>query len=116
MALPDLFTQQIAARAGRCPVKVFAQGETRMGLLPIIRRRITACGVQPVVAVTHRFDNFYLYGAVEPTTGENFFLELPYLNSLIFQLWLEGFDDAFPESYNIVVLDNGVFHKAKAVQ
>jgi transposase len=116
-ALPGLLlTQQSAARAVGSPVKVFAQDETRLGLLPVIRRRITACGVQPVVTVTHQFDNFYLYGAVEPTTGESFFLELPHLNSPTFQLWLDGFGEAFPDSYNIIVLDNGAFHKAKAVQ
>lgn len=115
-ALPGLLTQQIADRSGRRPVKVFAQDETRLGVLPVIRRRITACGVQPVVTVTHTFDTFYLYGAVEPTTGASFFLELPYLNSLTFQLWLEGFGEALPDADNIVVLDNGAFHKAKALQ
>ena len=53
---------------------------------------------------------------MEPTTGASFFLELPYLNSLPFQLWVEGFGEALPDSYNLVVLDNGAFHKAKAVQ
>lgn len=115
-ALPVLLTQHLAGRPAGLPVKVFAQDETRLGLLPIIRRRITACGVQPVATVTHKFDNFYLYGAVEPTTGESFFLELPYLNSFTFQLWLDGFRAAFPDSYNLVVLDNGAFHNAKAVQ
>jgi transposase len=115
-ALPGILTQQVADRSLGSPVKVFAQDETRLGLLPVIRRRITACGVQPVVTVTHKFDNFYLYGAVEPATGESFFLELPYLNSPTFQLWLDGFGEAFPDSYNILVLDNGAFHKAKAVQ
>jgi transposase len=113
---PDVLTQQLAGRPSSSPVKVFAQDETRLGLLPVIRRRITACGVQPVMTVTHQFDNFYLYGAVEPTTGASFFLELPYLNSPTFQLWLDAFGAAFPDSYNIVVLDNGAFHKAKAVQ
>jgi transposase len=115
-ALPGVLTQQIANGAAGSPVKVFAQDETRLGLLPVVRRRITACGVQPVVTVTHKFDNFYLYGAVEPTTGASFFLALPHLNSPTFQLWLDGFGEAFPDSYNIVVLDNGAFHKAKAVQ
>ena len=63
----------------------------------------------------HQFDNFYLYGAVEPTTGASFFLELPYLNSRAFQRWLDGFAAAFPASLNILVLDNGAGHKAKAV-
>jgi putative transposase len=115
-AFPTALTQQLAGRPSGSPVKVFAQDETRLGLLPVVRRRITACGVQPVMTVTHKFDNFYLYGAVEPTTGASFFLELPSLNSPTFQLWLDAFGAAFPDSYNIVVLDNGAFHKAKAVQ
>jgi putative transposase len=82
----------------------------------MIRRRITAYGVQPVVTVTHKFANFSLYGAVEPTTREHCCLELPHLNSLTFQRWVDGFGDAFSASYNIVVLDNGAFHKATAVQ
>jgi transposase len=97
-------------------IKVFAQDETRVGLLPVVRRRITACGVQPVATITHRFENFYLYGAVEPTTGAHFFLELPYLNSRAFQVWLDGFAAAFPHTVNILVLDNGAGHKAKAVR
>jgi transposase len=111
-----VLSQQCAARAAGRPVRVFAQDETRIGLLPIIRRRITACGVQPVMTVTHTFQNFYLYGAVEPTTGESFFLELPSLNGQTFQVWLDGFAGTFPDSCNLVVLDNGAFHKAKAVQ
>jgi hypothetical protein len=67
-ALPGALTAQIAGQTLGSPVKVVAQDETRLGLWPIIRRRITACGVQPVRTVTHKIDNFYLYGAVEPTT------------------------------------------------
>ena len=115
-ALPTILTEQLADRMCIDTVKVFAQDETRLGLLPVIRRRITACGVQPVASVTYQFDNFYLYGAVEPTTGASFFLALPYLNSRAFQWWLDGFAAAFPESLNMLVLDNGAGHKAKAVR
>jgi transposase len=114
--LPTLLTQQLADCPFTGPIKVFAQDETRLGLLPVVRRRITACGVQPVATVTHQFDHFYLYGAVEPTTGAHFFLELPYLNSRAFQVWLDGFAAAFPQSLNLLVLDNGAGHKATAVR
>jgi transposase len=114
-ALPTLLTQQLESHSSVQTIKMFAQDETRLGLLPVVRRRITACGVQPVATVTYQFDNFYLYGAVEPTTGASFFLELPYLNSRAFQVWLDGFAAAFPASLNILVLDNGAGHKAKAV-
>lgn len=98
------------------PVKVFAQDERRVGLLPIVRRRITACGVQPIATVTHQFAYFYLYGAVEPTPGDSFCLELPWLNTATFQLWLDHFAGAFPQSFNLLVLDNGAFHTTKTVQ
>jgi putative transposase len=114
--LPSILTQQGENHAATGTVRVFAQDETRLGLLPVVRRRITACGVQPVATVMHQFDNFYLYGAVEPVTGAHFFLELPYLNSRAFQVWLNGFAAAFPDSLNILVLDNGAGHKAKAVR
>jgi putative transposase len=98
------------------PVKVFAPDESRVGLWPIVRRRITACGVQPLATVTHTFAHFSLYGAVAPTTGDSFFLELPGLNTCAFQLWGDHFARAFPASCNLLVLDNGAFHKAKALQ
>jgi hypothetical protein len=105
-----------AGRAAGSTVKVCAQDETRSGLLPIVRRRIPAWGVQPVITVTHTCENFSLYGAVEPTTGESFFLALPHLHTQMFQIWLDGFAGACAASCNLVGLDNGAFHKAKAVQ
>jgi hypothetical protein len=56
------------------PVRVFSQDESRCGLL-------TARSIQPVGPVQHLFKWFYVYGAVAPTTGERFFLELPYLDA-----------------------------------
>ncbi len=48
--------------------------------------------------------------------GASFFLELPHLNSRTFQVWLEGFAAGFPDSFNMLVLDNGALHKAKALR
>jgi transposase len=114
--LPTVLHQQSA----HCPpgtlVNVLAQDERRVGLLPIIRRRSTARGVQPLATVTQTFHSLYLYGAVDPTTGESFLLELPALNSETFQLWLDYFAAAFPQTDNILVLDNGAFHKAQALR
>jgi hypothetical protein len=43
---------------------------------------------------------------VEPTTGERFFLERPYLHADRFQLFLDPFAQAFADSLNILLLDN----------
>jgi hypothetical protein len=52
--LPAVLHQHSAHRPHSTPVRVFAQDESRVGLLPIVRRRITACGVQPIATITHR--------------------------------------------------------------
>ena len=91
-------------------MRVFSQDESRFGLLTIHRRRLTARGVQPIGTVQHVFEWCYVYGAVEPTTGERFFLELPYLNAAMFQLFVDAFSQAFPDSLNILMLDNGGAH------
>jgi transposase len=97
-------------------IKVFSQDESRFGLLPIRRRRITGKGVKPVGRVQHKFESFYLYGAVEPVTGESFFLELPRLNAQNFQVFINKFSSTYRGTLNIVVLDNGRFHSAQALR
>jgi transposase len=98
------------------PVRGFSQDESRFGLLTVRRRRLTASGVQPVGAVQHVFAWVYVYGAVAPTTGERFFLELPYLKAETFQLFIEAFADALPESLNILLLDNSGAHTAQRLR
>jgi transposase len=95
---------------------VWAQDESRCGLLPIVRHRITARGVQPVLSSAYHFESLYLYGAVEPLTGKSFFLELPALNTEGFQLFLDHFAATDPLTFHLLLLDNGAFHKAQALQ
>jgi transposase len=97
-------------------VRVFSQDESRFGLLTVRRRRLTAWGVQPRGPVQHIFEWFYVYGAVAPTTGERFFLELPYLNADMFQLFIDAFAHAFPKSLNILPLDNSGAHTAQRLR
>ena len=60
-----------------------------------------------------KFEAFYLYGAVEPLTGESFFLELPYLNSVYFQAFVNEFSQTYSASLNILQVDNAPPHLAK---
>jgi hypothetical protein len=43
---------------------------------------------------------------VEPTTGDRLFLGLPYLNAEGCQILLKTFAEAFPDSLNLLLLDN----------
>lgn len=81
--------------------------------MPITRDRITLPGVKPIQKAKPGYEYFYLYGAVEPETGQWFFTEHERLNGDCFQVLLDRFAEAFPLSHNVLVLDNGKFHKAK---
>jgi hypothetical protein len=92
---------------------VFSQDDSRFGLVAVRRRRLTARGVQPVGFVQHTSEWFYVYGAVAPTTGARFSLELPYLNAVTFQIFLDTFAHAFPDSVNILLLAKSGAHTAQ---
>jgi len=110
----DLPDRLVGVKTGtNRPVRLFCQDECRIGLMPITRHRITLPGVKPIQEAKPGYEYFYLYGAVEPETGHRFFTEHERLNSDCFQVFLDRFAAAFPCSHNILVLDNGQFHKAK---
>ena len=73
-------------------------------------------GVKPVRPIQFTFENYYLYGVIEPTTGDGFFLEMPSLDSQCFQVFLNQCAQKYSESLNIIILDRGRFHRAKALQ
>ncbi len=97
------------------PVRIFCEDASRFGLWPIQRRRLTLTGVKPLGTVPYGVENFYVYGAVEPTTGEHFFLELPSLNTINFQMFLNEFGHHDQDTLNMVVMDNGSCQKAKSL-
>lgn len=94
-------------------VHLAVEDESRFGLQTIQRRCITVKGVKPVGTIQHAFENYYLYGVVEPVTGGSFFLEMPALDSACFQVFLEQFAAHHPDELYIIILDGGTFHKAK---
>ena len=95
------------------PVRYFAQDESRFGLKTLMGRLITACGIKPIGQWQWKFKAFWLYGAVEPATGESFFLEFSHVDTDCYQRFLTDFSKAYPDSLNILQVDNGRFHKSK---
>lgn len=98
------------------PVRCFFQDETRLGLHESqTRRRITARGVKPIQPMLPRYEYLWFYGAVEPASGESFFLELPALDTVCFQAFLTEFSEAVPDTLNVLVLDGAPAHVARAL-
>ena len=61
-------------------------------------------------------EGYYLYGLVEPKSGENFFWEFSHMDSTCFQVYLQEFARAYPGDLHIIQLDNGPLHTAKKLK
>jgi hypothetical protein len=96
-------------------VRVFCQDESRLGLHLPVRRRVTGYGVKPEQVIEPLYDYYWLYAAVEPTTGEAFWWELPRLDADCFTVFLRQFSQQYAASLNIVLLDQAPAHVAQRV-
>ena len=50
------------------------------------------------------------------TSGEHFFLELPYLNAENFQIFVDTFAKSYADTLNILLLDKSSAHTAKKLK
>lgn len=66
--------------------------------------------------VQWQFQAIYLYGIVEPKTGDSFFLEFSHLNTDCFQVFLNLVSEQFKDDLLIIQLDSRGFHKAKRLK
>ena len=96
-------------------MRVFCQEESRRGLhLPLHRRR-TGYGVKPSQVVEPLYESYWLYAAVELTTGEAFWWALPSLDAECFGIFLNKFGQYYAESLNLVLLAQAPAHVAQRV-
>lgn len=91
-------------------LRYWCEDETRLGLRTVQRRKLTSRGVKPIGNFQFRREKYYVYGVVEPGSGENFFCELSHLDTECFQEFLNEFSRAYSEDLHIIQLDNGSFH------
>ena len=97
-------------------MRLCCQDDSRVGLLPIQRRQLTLTGVKPRGILPYGVENFYVYGAIEPTTGERFFLELPPWHTVNFQIFLHEFAAHDQGTLHLLLMDNGSCHTAKSLR
>lgn len=57
----------------------------------------------------------YLYGAVEPLTGENFFLTMPYCNTNHMNAFLRELSKAYKDDIILLVTDGARWHISKTL-
>ena len=73
-------------------------------------------GIRPLVPCHHIREYRYAYGAVEPMTGEGFFLILPYCNTECMNVFLEEMSKQYLEDDILMVCDGAAWHKSNAMK
>lgn len=91
---------------------MWAFDEGRFGLRVGLRKRWCPCGVRPPWLVHDRYEWLWLYAAVEPATGQAFFLLLPRVTKEWFQQFLEVFAQEVGQERVGLVLDGSGSHRA----
>ena len=77
---------------------------------------ITAPGAKPNVPVKWGRENFWIYGAIEPLTGDHFLHEYPQLNGEYFQEFLDWLSQQLGEDYAILQIDQASAHMTEERQ
>ena len=73
-------------------------------------------GVRPLVPCHHIREYRYAFGAVEPVTGDSFFLVLPDCNTECTGLFLGELSRQYPRDIILLCCDGAAWHKAKHLE
>jgi hypothetical protein len=99
-------------------VELWAEDEHRLGLKPVLRRMWALKGHRPIATVHPRYEWLYVYGFVQPQSGETHWLIVPTVGTEVFSQALALFArevGAGPGKQVIVVLDQAGWHVSAKV-
>ena len=70
-------------------------------------------GLRPTVPCHHIREYRYAFGAVEPSTGESFFLVMPYSNSVCMDIFLQKLSTEYPSDLILLACDRAAWHTSE---
>ena len=70
-------------------------------------------GERTSVQVKLGFQNFYIYSAVNPISGDSFTLKLPNVDTTCMNIFLEEISKEIGESEAVIIMDGAGWHKSK---
>ena len=94
-------------------IRVWAEDEHRLGLLPVVRRVWAPRGQRPIAAVARHYEWLYVYGLVRPRTGQSWWCLLPTVTTEGFAVALATFarDEGIDADHRaVLVLDQAGWH------
>ncbi len=111
------FVQTTAQQHSGRPVQVWFQDEARIGQQGTLTRCWGLTGSRPTTVQQTEYEWVYLFGAVNPITGESSALLAPTVNTEYMNHHLRFISEqAGPEAQVILVLDRAGWHVAKALE
>lgn len=95
----------------------FVQDEARIGQQGTTTRVWAPTGSRPVAVKQTQYEWVYLWGAVEPATGQSVAMITPDVNTGRMNQFLKGLSKTLAQDeHAVVVLDNAGWHVAKALK
>lgn len=73
-------------------------------------------GVRPLISSEIKREYEYLFGLIEPLTGQNFMMELPGLDTEMMQIFMDEFAIQDEQSLHIILLDNASSHTTEKLK
>ena len=103
------------AENARGKVRLMFQDEAGFGRINKPKYCWCRKGYRPNVPCHHIREYRYAYGAVEPMTGDSFFLIMPYCNTVCMNIFLQKLSQKYPDDEILLVCDGAAWHKANAL-
>lgn len=98
-------------------LRVWFEDEARVGTKPSPKKRLTARGVKPRVVQGHTYESFWVYGAVDVTSGESVFVEWSHLDGECFEHFLQELSrQGGEDEVHLLILDNAGAHKNRSIR
>ena len=94
-------------------VRLMFQDEAGFGRITKPRYCWCEKGIRPAVPCHHIREYRYAYGAVEPLTGDNFFLIMPYCNTDCTNIFLRELSKQYEDDMILLCCDGAAWHKSK---
>ena len=103
----------LAQQSGK--VRLMFEDEAGFGRINKPKRCWCAKGVRPVVPCHHIREYRYAFGAVEPITGESFFLVMPSCDTTCTNVFLRELSKTYTDDTILLVCDGAAWHKSKTL-
>lgn len=111
------FVQKVAETHPQQSVEVWLQDETRVGQQGTLTRRWAPKGSRPPAVKQTEYEWAYLFGAVNPVTGDSSALLAPTVNTEYMNHHLRFISERVePDVHVVLVLDQAGWHRSKGLR